>query len=277
MEIKRRERAGVPFYACDGFEGAAHGFSTRLGGVSPAPWDSLNLGAARGDEPERVAENFRRFCTAAGCDPGALVKNRQVHGNRVRAVTRADAMPVPDAPGVFEADALITAEPGVCLTVFSADCIPILLYDPAGRAAGAAHAGWRGTALGIAARTAEEMCARFGCAPEDILAAIGPGISSCCFETRADVPQGLRRGLGEEAEDLIRPCPGGEKFLVDLKGANVRWLLRAGLRPEHIAVCPACAACSGEEFWSHRRLGERRGSMAAMIQLAPSAGNRGRL
>ncbi|MCI8869059.1 MAG: peptidoglycan editing factor PgeF [Lawsonibacter sp.] len=273
MKVTRRERGGVPFYACDGFAGAVHGFSTRLGGVSPAPWDSLNLGAARGDEAERVAENFRRFCAAAGCDSAALVKNRQVHGDRVRAVTRADIMASPDAPGVFEADALVTDVPGVCLTVFSADCIPVLLFDPVRRAAGAAHAGWRGSALGVAARTAEELCTRWGCAPEDILAAVGPGISACCFETRADVPQALRRGLGAEAEDCIRPLPGGDKFSVDLKRANVRWLLRAGLRPEHIAVCSACTACSGEEFWSHRRLGERRGSMAAVIQLTGPAAN----
>ena len=79
MHIVRQERGGVPFYACTGFDGAAHGFSTRLGGVSPAPWDSLNLGVNRGDEPGRVRENFHRFCTALGTNPTAIVKNHQVH------------------------------------------------------------------------------------------------------------------------------------------------------------------------------------------------------
>lgn len=271
MEIIRGERQGVPFYFCpdSAWPGAAHGFSTRLGGVSPPPWDSLNLGAARGDAPERVAENFRRFCAAVGADPGALVKNHQVHSSRVRRVTRADILSDPAAPGMFEADGLVTDQPGVCLTIFSGDCIPVLLYDPVRQAVGAAHAGWRGTAGGVAARAAEEMIQAFGCSPGDILAAIGPGIGPCCFETHRDVPDGLRAGLGDDAASFLSPIPGTDKFHVDLKGANARWLERAGLRPDHIALCSACTACRLDLFWSHRVQGSARGSMAAVIQLSP--------
>ena len=269
MHIIRQERRGVPFYACPdpAWAGAVHGFSTRLGGVSPAPWDSLNLGANRGDEPDNVAENFRRFAAAVGTDPEALVKTRQVHGAYVRPVTRADVQSDLAAPGAVAADGLVTDEPGLCLTVFSADCIPVLLYDPVRRCAAAAHAGWRGTAAGIAARAVEVMAADYGCDPQNILAAIGPGISACCFETHRDVPDGLRAGLGEAAEDFIHPLPGGEKYKVDLKAANARWLERSGLRSENIAVCPACTVCCSGDFWSHRVVGNRRGSMAAMIQL----------
>ena len=269
MDVSLHRAHGLSFYACGhpAWAGAAHGFSTRLGGVSPAPWDSLNLGAARGDDPANVAENFRRFCAAVGADPAALVKNKQVHGDRVRAVGPEDILAGPAAPGLFEADGLVTDRPGVCLAVFSADCIPVLLYDPVRRVVGAVHAGWRGTALGAAARAAEAMVRDFGCAPGDILAAIGPGIGPCCFETHGDVPAGLRAGLGAEAEPFIAPVPGTDKFHVDLKGANARWLERSGLDPARIAVCPACTACRGDLFWSHRRPGARRGSMAAVIQL----------
>ncbi len=269
MDITRTERHGVPFYFCShpDWSGAAHGFSTRLGGLSPAPWDSLNLGANRGDDPANVRKNFRRFCAALGTDPDALVKNHQIHSDRVRPVGPADVMGDPAAPGSFEADGLVTDVPGVCLTVFSGDCIPILLYDPKRRCIAAAHAGWRGTASGIAARAVEAMVLNYGCRPEHILAAIGPGISPCCFETHGDVPDGLRSGLGGDAEKFIRPLPGGEKFSVDLKGANARWLERAGLAPGHIALCTACTACRLNEFWSHRLQGNTRGSMAAMIQL----------
>lgn len=269
MEITRQERCGVSFYACPdpAWAGAAHGFSTRLGGVSPAPMDSLNLGANRGDDPANVRENFTRFCAAVGTDVNALVKNHQIHGDTIRPVTRADVMPSPETPGAFEADGLITDEPGLCLTIFSGDCLPILLYDPAGRCAAAVHAGWRGTAIGAAARAAEAMVRDYGCNPEHILAAIGPGIGPCCFETHADVPDGLRAGLGRDAEPFIRPLPKEGKFSVDLKGANARWLERAGVRREHIAVCSACTACDLDTFWSHRLQGNRRGSMAAMIQL----------
>lgn len=269
MDIIRQERHGVPFYACPGsvWTGTAHGFSTRLGGLSPAPMDSLNLGANRGDDPENVRANFTRFCAAIGADSDALVKNHQIHSDIIRPVTRADIMDSPEVPGTLEADGLITDEPGVCLTIFSGDCIPILLYDPVRRCIAAAHAGWRGTALGIAARAAEAMVRDYGCLPQNILAAIGPGIGPCCFETHADVPDGLRAGLRKDAEPFIRPLSAEGKFSVDLKGANARWLERAGLRRGHIAVCTACTACNLGEFWSHRIQGGQRGSMAAMIQL----------
>ena len=104
MEITKQERCGVPFYACPdpAWAGAAHGFSTRQGGVSPAPMDSLNLGANRGDDPANVRENFTRFCAAVGADPNALVKNHQIHSDIIRPVTRADVMDSPEAPGTFE-------------------------------------------------------------------------------------------------------------------------------------------------------------------------------
>lgn len=269
MEIVRQQRRGVPFYACPGpaWTGAAHGFSTRLGGISSAPMDSLNLGASRGDDPANLRENFSRFCAAVGADANALVKNQQIHSDVIRPVTRADVMASPETPGTFEADGLITDQPGVCLTIFSGDCIPILLYDPVGRCVAAAHAGWRGTALGIAARAAEAMVRDYGCQPKHILAAIGPGIGPCCFETHGDVPDGLRAGLGPDAEPFIRPLSREGKFSVDLKGANARWLERTGLLRSHIALSPACTACRLDEFWSHRVQGSARGSMAAVIQL----------
>ena len=269
MEIIRGERHGVPFYFCPStsWSGARHGFSTRLGGVSPAPWDSLNLGANRGDDPANVRENFTRFCAALGTNVHGLVKNHQVHSSRVRPVTLVDTLPDPEAPCQVEADGLVTDVPGVCLTIFSGDCIPVLLYDPVRRCVAAAHAGWRGTAAGIAARAVEAMVEGYGCDPSHILAAIGPGISPCCFETHTDVPDALRAQLGADADSLIRPLPAAGKFQVDLKGANALWLQRAGVAPAHIAISSACTACQRDLFWSHRVQGGQRGSMAAMIQL----------
>lgn len=268
MEVTFTRRGDIPFYHCaqPAWAGAAHGFSTRVGGVSPAPWDSLNLGAGRGDEAANVAENFRRFCAVLGC-PTRLVKNRQEHTCRVRVVGEADVLPSPADRGDRSADALITDVPGICLTAFTADCIPILLYDPVRRAVGAAHGGWRGAAGGIAAETVRAMVRAYGCKPEDILAAIGPGIGPCCFETHGDVPDAVTAGLGAKAAPLITPLPGTDKFRVDLKGVNAQWLQAAGVAPEHIARCGACTACHPELFWSHRRVGNARGSMAALIAL----------
>jgi len=257
----------VTFYACDhpDWQHIPHGFSTRLGGVSPAPWDSLNLGASRGDEPSNVAENFRRFRCAVGTPEGPLVKNHQVHGTVVRSVTSADARDPESLPD-FDADGLVTDEAGLTLTVFSADCLPILFYDPVRPCIAAVHAGWRGTAAGIAAEAVRAMIERYGCQPGNIRAAIGPGISACCFETTGDVPASLRAHLGTKAEVCIADHKNGT-FHVDLKRANRLWLEQAGLAPEHIAVCDACTACDLDTFWSHRRTGLVRGSMAAMICL----------
>ena len=274
MEIVRQENCGVVFYRCNhpAWSGARHAFSTRQGGVSPAPWDNLNLGANRGDDPANVRENFSWFCSAVWTDDEALVKNHQIHSDIVRPVTRRDILPDSAQPGTYEADGLITDEPDVCLTIFSGDCIPILLYDPVRRCIAALHAGWRGTAAGIAARGVEAMVRDYGCLPENILAAIGPGIGPCCFETHADVPDGLRSGMGADAEPFIRPLAKEGKFSVDLKGVNRRWLELSGLEREHIALCTACTGCNREDFWSHRFQGNERGSMAAVIQLtaAPS-------
>ena len=268
MEITRYERHGVLFDSCAAMEkaGFPNGFSTRVGGVSPPPWDSLNLGASCGDQPERVAENFRRFCGAVGTDADALVKNHQVHGDLVRPVTRADVLLSPGAPGTVEADGLITRTPGLCLTVFSADCIPVLLCDPRKKVAAAVHAGWRGTALGIAAKAVERMVDCYGCDRLDILAAVGPGISKCCFETHEDVPNAMTEAMGAAALSSIEVLPTG-KFHVDLKGLNAKRLESAGLAPEHIAVSADCTCCLPEKYWSHRYTHGERGSQAAMIAI----------
>lgn len=127
-------------------DGIRHGFSTRLGGVSPAPWDSLNLDDRRGDDIANVQENFRRLCAALDMDVRRAVLSRQIHRDDVRLVTAADCGKGLWVPQDYDsADALITDVPGIPLVVFSADCNVILLHDPVRRAVGAAHAGWRGT------------------------------------------------------------------------------------------------------------------------------------
>jgi YfiH family protein len=149
--------------------------------------------------------------------------------------------------------------------VFSADCGIILLHDPVNRCVGAIHAGWRGCAAGIVENAVRAMAEHFGSDPADLLAAIGPCIGQCCFETDDDVADAMLAALGEDA----RPCleRRGAKWHVDLAGLNRLWLLRAGLRPEHIDLCGLCTACHPEWFWSHRKMGSARGLQAAMISL----------
>lgn len=260
---------GVTFLAADGFQaagGVAHGFSTRLGGVSTGIYASLNLGSTRGDDPDCVRENYRRFCAAIGADVHHVVMTKQVHDTVIRTATPRDVKADLYDPEGYECDGLITNVPGLALTIFSADCIPVLLYDPVKRVIAAVHAGWRGTAGDIAGKAARQMQTDYGCRPEEILAAIGPGISQCCFETHADVPEAMTAALGEIVKEHIISLENG-KFRVGLKEINAALLRRAGVAPGHIEISADCTACLPEKYWSHRVTQGERGSQAAMIQL----------
>jgi len=239
----------------------SHAFTGRMGGVSEGYFSSLNLGMHRGDNPENVAKNYAIVGNALGFDPKKLVFANQVHSNIVRAVTENDCVGSLSHRDYPECDALVTNTPGVAIAVFTADCTPILYYDPVTGAVGAAHAGWRGTAAGIAGKTVETMVCAFGCNPSDIRAAIGPNIGPCCFETHADVPEAMIAALGSEAKPYI--FRSDEKFRVDLKGINAHFLRRAGV--ENIAIAKECTVCESHRFWSHRVTRGKRGSQIAVI------------
>ncbi len=259
---------GLDLLQARGFtdEGAIHSFSTRQGGVSTGALASLNLGIGRGDSLEHVRENCRRFCAAIGAEYPNLVMSRQVHRDDVRVCTMADAGKGLYGQRDYEADGLVTDVPGLPLMIFSADCIPVLMYDPVRRCVGACHCGWRGTVMGIAAKTARTLMDVYGSRPEDIRVAIGPGISRCCFETHGDVPQAVRNAIGEDAEPFIDTLEGG-KYRVDLKGINEYWVEKVGVLPEKIVISDDCTACHPDIYWSHRHTGNARGSLAAVIQL----------
>ena len=240
---------------------APHGFTTRLGGVSQGYLQSLNLGMHRGDKPENVAENYRRLAEAIGFSPAKMALANQTHSDIVRVVTEKDCSGSLSHRDYPECDALVTNTPGIALVVFTADCTPVLFHDPVTGAVGAAHAGWRGTASGIAAKTVDTMVAAFGCKRENIRAAIGPNIGPCCFETDGDVPVAMLDAFGPEAGSYIRK--NGEKYFVDLKGLNALWLHRSGVTD--IAISTACTCCAPQKFWSHRATKGVRGSQGAVI------------
>ncbi len=247
--------------------GTAHAFTTRFGGVSGGIYASLNLGQNLGDDPAHVRRNYEILGAALGFDPDGLVFTRQVHGTVVRRVTKKDRLP-PYAPIPYEADSLITSDTDVPLVISTADCVPILLFNPAAGAAGAVHAGWRGTMADIAGSAVREMVRCFGCNAADIRAAIGPSISMCCFETGSDVKDAAVRLLGGEAARYVTAA--GEKYMVNLKGINSLLLKRAGLRPENIEVSPECTSCLSDKYWSHRVTNGQRGSQAAVIMMKGS-------
>ena len=171
------------------------------------------------------------------------VRSRQVHKDCILVIDQK-----PETDLILDGyDAFVTDVPGVCLITAHADCIPVQLYDPDRKVIAAVHAGWRGTALGIAAKAAELMKAKYDC--RNIRGYIGPGISKCCFETDTDVPQAMREAF-KWANEYISEGRAAGKFYVDLKGVNKRQLEEAGVR--NIEVSDICTCCN-ENFCSHRR------------------------
>ena len=224
--------------------GAKHAFTTRFGGVSTGEFASLNLGSNRGDDPESVRENYRRVCALFGVGENDACVTNQVHKTDVR---------------------IVTAEKGLPVFCFVADCVPVLLWDAKNRAAGAVHCGWR-SAVGDILMHALAGMTSLGAETKDIRAAIGPSIGACCFETDDDVPDAVTAWLSGETEGLFVRRPDG-KTMVDLRLANARRLCQLGVPVRNIDISDECTFCSHDKYWSHRYTRGRRGSQAAVIML----------
>ena len=236
--------------------GVRAAFSSRLGGVSAPPFASLNLGLSVGDDEEHVAVNRRRFAALAGFDPERVAVVRQVHGGAVRRA---------EAPGeVAVADGLCTDRPGLVLAISAADCAAVYLVDALRGAVGLCHAGWRGSAAGIAGRAVRVMAECFGSRPADLVAAVSPSIGPCCYEVAAPVLEAFAGRPG-----VLRPGRPGHAQL-DLWTANRLQLLEAGLGASRIHVAGICTSCQPELLFSHRRDGGRTGRMRAVLWIPPT-------
>lgn len=238
---------------------APHGFPVRQGGVSPPPFDGLNLGGSTGDAPANVVENLRRLAHAGGFPLGRLHTVSQVHGSRVVGApegTDGDAA----RPAFTEADAVWTGRAGEVVGVRVADCVPLLLEAPGARKVAAVHSGWKGTDARIAARAVEALAAA-GADPSELRACVGPHIRACCYEVSPELAGRFRQGFGEE---VIRPGPRGLPHL-DLSLAVVKTLREAGVPERQVEVLGACTACT-PGFFSHRRDAGRTGRHLAFIR-----------
>lgn len=246
-------------------------FSTRLGGVSSPPWNSMNLGYHVGDSPADVSENRRRFFKAAGLDPDLLVTAGQVHSDVVAIASSAGHH--------ADTDGLATLSRGLTLAVFCADCVPIWLLDSRTPAAAVVHAGWKGSLAGIAGQAARTMVEKLGSRVGDLVAAVGPSIGPCCYEVGPEVWEPARRLYGPAV--VAETLPGG-KARLSLWEVNRRALLASGLQPSRVYVSGLCTSCREDLFYSHRRESRRAaaspgspparsGRMAAVIRL-PQAG-----
>lgn len=243
---------------------ARHMFTTRTGGVSEGVWASWNFGENRGDDPECVRENYRLAGEIFGCTADDFVVTRQVHEKTVLTASHEDRHTLGTAVP-YSADGLVTAEKGLPLMIYIADCVPVLLHDAKAGVIGAVHCGWKSSVADILGVAVGKMI-ELGASAQNIHAAIGESIGKCCFECDDDVPNAVTKYLGGEVEGLFEAKPNG-KTHVDLRGANKRRLLQLGLREENIDVSSECTMCKPEKYWSHRGTNGVRGSMAAVIML----------
>ena len=235
----------------------AHGVTTRAGGSSIGPYATLNLGGSVGDEPARVDENRARLAGALGFAPDRLVTTPQVHGDDVLVVDESNA----DRALSIRADILLTTRPGYLLMQRFADCVPLLFWHPSAGAVAVAHAGWRGTALGVAGRTVGALRDEAGADPGGLRAAIGPSIGPCCFEVGPEVVARF-----PEADGAVRDGPRGRPHL-DLWELNRRALVAAGVPADRVEVAGLCTRCRSDTYFSHRALGYPAGRFGAAIGL----------
>ena len=226
---------------------AEHGFTTRSGGVSSGAYGTLNLGLSSGDERAVVERNRDLLLAHLGFSRQRVCAFNQVHGARV-LMGRATWFDE-------DADAAVSADPDLLLVVSAADCFPVLFHDPVSGAVGAAHCGWRGTALRLAAEVVTTMRREFGSDPADLRVAVGPGIRGDCYQVSRDVVDEFRRaGFPESVAE-----PSGSGFLLDLEAAIERSLLAAGVEAANVEFLRRCTHCEPDEFYSHRRDAGRTG------------------
>jgi polyphenol oxidase len=270
-DMRLVEKNGVPYFVFENLENTGlvrHGFSTRLGGVSEGCLSSMNLSFTRGDDPEKVRENFRRMGMAIGFETKDLVLSDQTHTTNVRLVTEADRGKGFDRERDYtDVDGLITDTPGLMLVTIYADCVPLYFVDPVHKAVGLSHSGWKGTVHRIGKVTLERMKEAFGTRPEDVQAAIGPSICQDCYEVSEDVAQAFMDEFADQLDDRLVYRKGNGKYQLNLWNANERILLEAGIRPEHLSITNICTCCNHELLFSHRASHGQRGNLAAFLGL----------
>ena len=263
MQLHRIDR--IQYVAVD-FPGASRsvqGFTTRHEGVSRPPYNSLNLGLNTQDQQANVEGNRSLLARAFGVNQEALVTPRQVHGSDILVINE----PNEDFSHFLsvEGDAVITNQPGVMIGVCVADCAPILLCDPDNKVIAVVHAGWKGTAAKLVAKTVAGMRSEFGSDPARLQAAIGPCIQKCCYEVDEPVRKAFAQG-GLAWDSCAEPTEPG-KWKLDLAAANRELLQSAGVPTDAIQVSDQCVCCHSEQFFSYRRDKEEAGRQMGFIML----------
>lgn len=267
--MKIYEKNNVKFLVFENMEKAGfinHCFSTKIGGISKGDFASLNLGFARGDKKENVEENFRRISCACGFDYKNMVFGTQTHDNKVLYVDEG----IVESMDVFKSningfDGFITDKEEVTLVTFHADCVPLFFADRKNKVIALSHAGWRGTVKNIAGETIKKMQKKFKTEPKDVIAGIAPSIGGCCFQVGEEVVLEFTKEFDFAHKYIENDKNTEAKFKIDLWGINKELIIKSGVLEENIEAANMCTMCNEELFYSHRRQGEKRGSLAAFM------------
>lgn len=251
---------GLAYYQFESLPEVKHGVFTREGGASAAPWHSLNLGGNVGDDPQAVRQNHVRMYAALGVDGERACSVWQVHSADVILANG----PVQGRRWLALADAMVTDRPDTPLSMRFADCTPLLFHDPVRRVIAMAHAGWRGTVLGVGSNTVRAMQQAYGCRPADIHAGIGPSIGPDRYQVGEEVVEAVQDYFGTTDGLIRRDASDGTAYL-NLWEANRLDLYRAGV--EQVEIAGLCTATRTDEFFSHRAEKGRTGRFGAVMVL----------
>lgn len=244
-----------------------HCFTTRAGGVSEGIFDSLNLSFSRGDDESAVMENYDRLAAALDTRKEQFVCTDQTHTTNVIRVGKEDCgYGVTRQKPYTDVDGLVTDEPGVVLSTFFADCVPLYFVDTVNRAIGLSHSGRRGTVGRMGQRTLEKMATEFGTNPKDIVAAVGPSICQDCYEVSEDVAEEFIKEFSGHADEILIN-KGNGKYQLDLWKTNEIVLIEAGVKKENIAVTNICTCCNPDLLFSHRASKGKRGNLGAFMYI----------
>lgn len=262
--------SSVPAFRFSSLGDLQHAISSRHGGVSPSPFATLNLGLSTGDLEDNVLTNRERLVESLGISMDDVVVGRLSHGNQV-SVFRRDGgdFPIERVPlrsgsrhrvAIFRSDAIISDVPGLSFLLTFADCVPLVFWDERRGVVGAAHAGWRGTALGIGQEVVRAMAEAFGANPADLRAGVGPSIGPCCYSVQPQVTASFEsNGFDPTVQERA-----GATYL-DLWESNEQQLTEVGVRAESIENPRICTSCNTSDFYSHRAEGGRTGRFALCI------------
>lgn len=263
-----------------------HLFTTRFGGVSEGIYSSMNLSFTRGDDKEKVMENYRRVSQLLGCRLDRIVCSDQTHTTNIRYITEEDAGKGVVYPRDYtNIDGMITNVQGIALATFYADCVPLYFVDPVHYAIGLAHSGWRGTVARMGEHMLQAMEKQFGSKPEEVFAAIGPSICQECYEVSEDVAKEFQQMFAKFSNTqkiidylnnsqkyhkepaILKKGKAEGKYQLDLWLANAVILCQAGMKLEHIEITDICTCHNPAYLFSHRASEGKRGNLGAFLML----------